>query len=256
VIERLLRAGGEVLLDRRAGRRELTRKRSQSDLVSDADRASEAAILDRLRDVAPDDAVLSEERGFVAGTSGRTWVVDPLDGTTNYAAGLDDFGVIIGLVEDSVPVAGGMFLPALDLLYLATAGGGATRNGQPVHGSTVDVLADAFVDHSLAALPGILDEQRRTLDLLIPEVRAVRCNHSLRYLAHVADGTYDAFVYHSLGLWDLVGSSVVLAEAGVEVTGLDGAPLDLAPTPEAGNRTYAAVGANPALRRRLVELLA
>lgn len=250
----VLKEGGSVLLDRRGDTRTLERKRSQSDLVSDADRAAEDRILDRLAVLAPSDNVLSEERGWIAGRSDRTWVIDPLDGTTNYAAGVDDFGVIAGLVEGSQPVAGGMYLPALDLLYLAELNRGATRNGQQIHASTTVAPEDAVVDHSLAYVPEIMERQWRTLRALLPRVRAVRCNHSLRYLAYVAEGVYDAFVYHSLGLWDLVGPSVILAEAGATISTLDGGPLDLTPSPDAGSRLYAAIGANPTLKTNLTAL--
>jgi myo-inositol-1(or 4)-monophosphatase len=254
VIAELLRQAGGVLLERLSSERVLERKTSHVDLVSDADRAAEDCILERLSTLAPDDAVISEERGFVNGRSNRTWVVDPLDGTTNYAAGLPDFGVIIGVIDAGQPVAGGMYLPTDDLLYLAESGVGATRNGQRVRVSSTTELEDSVIDHSLAYLRGIVANQRRTLDLLLPTVRAIRCNHSLRYLARVADGIYDAFVYHSLWLWDLVGPSVVLSEAGALVTAMDGRPLDLEPTEASCSRLYAAVAANPVLHAKLMQL--
>ena len=223
LLTELLHVGGRELMDRRSDPRTFEKKRSQSDLVTDADRASEEIILNRLRQLAPQDGIVSEEFGFSGGSSGRTWVIDPLDGTANYGTGLDDFGVIIGLTDADRAVAGGMYLPALDLLYLATVGGGATRNGVAICTSSTASIEDAFVDHSLMNLSLILDDQARTLAVLVRTARAVRCNHSLRYLAYVAEGVYDAFVYHSLGLWDLVGPSVILAEAGVTITALDGA---------------------------------
>jgi myo-inositol-1(or 4)-monophosphatase len=254
-IERLLRETGQILLDRRGSKRLVEHKSSHVDLVTDADRAAEAHLLRCLADLAPDDSVISEESGFTSGRTDRTWVLDPLDGTTNYVAGLDDFGVIIGVMDRDQPVAGGMFLPALDLLYLAESGGGATRNHQPVHVSRTPKLADAFLDHSLAYLPGIMDEQRRTLDLLLPAVRAIRCNHSLRYIGNVVDGTYDGFVYHSLWLWDLVGPSVLLNEAGASVTDIEGGNLRLEPTEEAAGRLYGVLAANPGLHTHLTQML-
>lgn len=252
----LLAGAGRVLTEHRATERTIERKSSHWNLVSDADRAAEQHLLERLGRLAPDDAVLSEESGFHPGRSDRTWVLDPLDGTTNFVTGLDDFGVIVGLTDHGRPVAGGMYLPVHDLLYLAETGGGVTRNGSPVHASATGRLEDAFLDHSLAYLPGVVEAQRRTLDLLLPAVRAIRCNHSLRYIANVVDGTYDAFVYHSLSLWDIVGPSVLLAEAGAIVTGLDGRPLDLTPTAGAASRLHAAVAANPVLHAQLTGLLA
>lgn len=126
----------------------------------------------------------------------------------NYAAGLDDFGVIVGLVEAGLPVAGGMYLPAMDLIYLAERGAGARRNGALIKASATTVLRDAVFDHSLANIPDVIEMQARTLATLICACRGVRCVHSLTYLARVAEGTYDGFVYHSLGLWDICGPSV------------------------------------------------
>lgn len=254
-IETLLRETGEILLARRADDRVVQQKMSHVDLVTDADRAAEAHLLDRLTAIAPEDSVISEESGLTQGRSDRTWVLDPLDGTTNYIAGLDDFGVIVGVLEGSQAVAGGMFLPAPDLLYLAERGGGATRNNEPVRASTTTHLADAFLDHSLAFLPGIVEEQHRTLDLLLPVVRAIRCNHSLRYIANVVDGTYDGFVYHSLWFWDLVGPSVILHEAGAAVTDLRGQQLALDPTAEAVSRIYGVLAANQHLHGPLAQVI-
>jgi fructose-1,6-bisphosphatase/inositol monophosphatase family enzyme len=116
-------------------------------------------------------------------------------------------------------------------------------------------LANAFLDHSLAYLPGIVEEQHRTLDLLLPVVRAIRCNHSLRYIANVVDGTYDGFVYHSLWLWDLVGPNVILGEAGASVTDLQGRDLHLQPTAERARHRYGVLAANTELHPQLVQLL-
>ena len=255
-IGEVLRAGARELTQRRGLHRQVQQKRSAMDVVTDADLASESAMLARLATLAPDDGVLSEEAGFRQGRSHRTWVIDPLDGTTNYSAGIDDFGVIVGVVEDEQIVAGGMLLPSLDLLYLAERGAGATRNGAQITGSTVTQLADVVLDHSLIDFPEIVAAQRQTLERLIASVRGVRCSHSVRYMAYVAEGNYDGFVYHSLGLWDLVGTSIILNEAGVEVRGLRGESLNLQPSAATATTTYAAIGANPRLLAKLVELIA
>jgi myo-inositol-1(or 4)-monophosphatase len=249
IIDLLLRRGGAVLLAERGKQRTIEEKRSASDIVTDADRASERAILGALAWRARGDGWLSEESGFRPGESNRTWMIDPLDGTVNYTAGLDDFGVIVGLVEDGRPVAGGMYLPARDVMYLAERGAGARRGGEPIEVSKVTALRDAVFDHSLANIPEIAAEQGRTLAALISEARAVRCVHSLTYLARVAEGTYDGFLYHSLALWDICGPSVILEEAGAKLTGLDGRPLHLRPSRAAHGRLFAAIAANPDLLR-------
>ena len=249
IVELLLRRAGQVLLAERSGRRTIGGTRSASDIVTDADYAAEQAVLATLADVAPDDSWLSEESGFRQGTSDRTWVIDPLDGTVNYAAGLDDFGVIVGLTEHGQPVAGGLYFPAKELVYLAGRGTGAHRNGTPIEVSRTTALRDAIFDHSLSNITDDAGAQARTLAVLISAARGVRCVHSLTYLARVAEGTYDGFIYHSLGLWDICGPSVILEEAGAMLTGIDGEPLDLRPSAGTHSRVIGAMAANPALLR-------
>ena len=257
LLEHLLRGAGAVLLERRSGPLRYAQKSSQADLVTDADRASEEFILERLGRAAPHDGTLSEESGYHPTTGERTWVIDPLDGTTNYVAGLPDFGVIIGVVEGGRGIAGGMYLPTDDLLYLAEDGKGATRNSVPLRVSATDELQHAIFDHSLANLPdaAALDRQWHTLQQLVSVARAVRCSQSLRYLARVADASYDGFVYHSVGLWDICGPSVILREAGGTITDFCGAELDVSPSgPFAQNPFNTALGGNPMLARELVRL--
>lgn len=251
--EDLLRSAGDVLLDLRHSELSPRQKRSQADIVTEVDLASERVMVELLQRRAPDAGLLSEECGFQPGRSGDVWVIDPLDGTANYASGREDFGVIAGLVRDGRPVVGGMFLPVSGELYLAGEGAGATRSGVPINVSTATRLADAIVDHSLANLDEVMAEQMRTLEALIRMSRGVRCVHSLHYLARTAEGVCDGFVYHSLGLWDICGPSVILIEAGGRLTDLRGKPLALAPDADSVNRVYGVVGANPQL---LPELLA
>lgn len=255
-IQSLLRRGGDTLLAHKSQNRVLYSKRSKADIVTEADYASERVILDTIATVAPDDSWLTEESGYRRGSSRLAWVIDPLDGTVNYSAGTENFGVIIGLCQDGVPVAGGMYLPALDLMYLAERGGGATRNGTPIHVSDTTDLSEAVFDHSLSSFAASLEAQAQTLDALIRTARGVRCAHCLTYLGRVAEGTYDGFVYHSVGIWDLCGPSVILEEAGAELARIDGQPLDLYPSPEAGARIYAAMAANPTLLRKLGSTIA
>lgn len=250
-IQSLLRQGGKTLLAQSGQNRVLYSKRSKADIVTEADYASEKAIIEILATMAPGDSWLTEESGYHRGSSRFTWVIDPLDGTVNYSAGTENFGVIIGLCQDGVPVAGGMYLPALDLMYLAERGSGATRNGTPIHASETTDLSEAVFDHSLSTIAESMEAQAHTLDALIRTARGVRCAHCLTYLGRVAEGTYDGFVYHSVGIWDLCGPSVILQEAGAELAQIDGQPLDLYPSPDAGSRIYAAMAANPTLLQKL-----
>src|SRR5262245_14436832 len=126
------RAAGQLLRDARTGTRHISYKGAPTNLVTEMDARAEALVLDRLRGAFPDDAVLAEESGARAGTSGRRWIIDPLDGTTNYAHGLPIWAVSIALESRGRPTVGVVFDPCHDELFVAERGLGATVNGKPL----------------------------------------------------------------------------------------------------------------------------
>ena len=199
------------------------------DLVTEMDVAAEDLILAAIRQQYPDHAVLAEESGASAPqASGYRWVVDPLDGTTNYAHGLPIFCVSIGLEKDGEPVLGVIYAPMLDELYAAQAGGGATRNGKRLAVSGVEAL-----DRSLLVTGFPYDVQIKATNLahfgaFIHEVQAVRRLGSAALdLAWVAAGRFEGFWEPRLAPWDLCAGSVLVREAGGRVTGYDGGPFSI-----------------------------
>ncbi|MFT7648333.1 MAG: myo-inositol-1(or 4)-monophosphatase [Candidatus Poriferisodalaceae bacterium] len=258
VIADVLELGGRTVMRHRGDATQIAMKTSQADLVTSADLDSEREMIEFLQTKFPADAIISEEHGAMEGSSGRTWVIDPLDGTVNFAAGSPSFGVIVGLCDGDDAIAGGMFLPASGDLFLGIKGHGATHNGVPLTPVSAHVsLADALFDHSTLHYrdPARAAAQLGTLTSLMANARGIRCDHSLRYLADVALGRLNGFVYHSLGLWDITGPSVILGELGYQVTNLTGEPLDLSPSSWVNGRLYAAVGAEPQLLAEVIELL-
>lgn len=256
VITDLMQAGANVLMRLQGQGLVTSTKRTPSDLVTEADIASEKAILQHLSKVLPNDGWLSEESGFKPGTTGRTWVIDPLDGTVNYAAGVEDYGVIVGLLDGATPIAGGMLLPSLGLTYTAVRGMGAYVNGKKVSASKTSHLPSAVIDHSLSSVARDMSLQDRTLHLAMTQARGVRCSHSLRYLGRVVEGVYDGFIYHTLGPWDLVGPIVLLEEAGATVQQLNHQVLDWTPSVRLTSELYAVMGGNRELLEDITTRLA
>ena len=232
------RTAGRLLRDELAGARRIAYKGAPTNLVTEMDQRAEAEILGRLRGAFPEDAILSEESGASAGRSGRRWIVDPLDGTTNYAHGLPLFGVSIALEAGRRITLGVVYDPSRDELFVAERGGGATLNEAPIRVSTT-----ATLDESLL-VTGFPYNIRETRDTNLPEyaafsvrARAVRrLGSAVLDLAWVACGRFDAFWELRLGAWDVAAGSVLVEEAGGLVTGIDGGPLDVdAPTLIASN---------------------
>jgi myo-inositol-1(or 4)-monophosphatase len=252
------RKAGALLLEHFGRVRQVRIKENQSSVVTEADLASEALILDILTRRFPDHGVLGEEGGHLRRGARFTWVIDPLDGTSNFAAGLPWFGVMIALLDDSAPQLGVMYLPVEDRLYLAERGAGATCNGQPVRVTESTDLSRLLCAYALdpSMDPGLVAEQATLLGLLVQRARNVRATNSLVDFACTIDGRLGACLNHNTKLWDIAAASLVMEEAGGAITDLRGQPLRLDLGPEATTRNYAVLGANPVLSRQILELIA
>src|SRR5689334_3373813 len=139
------RAAGRLLRDELSGARRIAFKGSPTNLVTEMDQRAVTLILERLRGAFPDDAILAEEQGAASGRSDRRWIVDPLDGTTNYAHGLPIFGVSIALEVARRLVLGVVYDPSRDELFVGERGAGATLNDAPVHVSTAATVGESLL---------------------------------------------------------------------------------------------------------------
>jgi len=221
----LARRAGSVLTDSYE-RLDRIDYKSKRDVVTNADYASEHLVIDAIRGRYPDDAILAEESGEHAGMlrddgsrNGRTWVIDPLDGTVNYANGIPFYCVSIGLVVDDRPTVGVVLDPARDDLYAATIDGPTTLDGIPVRASTKKVLQDYVVSLAVIGRGGLSRERRIT-----PQIRIHRRMGSAALaLAYVTSGRFDAFVQNGgLSLWDIAAAGLIAERAGAVVTDLRG----------------------------------
>ncbi|MCX8035584.1 MAG: inositol monophosphatase [Candidatus Sumerlaeia bacterium] len=226
------RAGGRIL--RRHFRRLTTiefKGRNDADLITVADRESEAAIMAIIRRAFPDHGILAEESGESrphGSTSTTQWVIDPLDGTTNFAHGLAYYSISIGVVHEGRTVLGSVSCPQLGEFFFARRGGGATLNGRPIRVSTVPSLQRSLV------VTGFPYDSRQRADRYLAQWRAVMMKaHGLRRLGsaaidlcYVAAGIFDAYYEESLNPWDWAPGALIVEEAGGRVTDYAGRPFD------------------------------
>ncbi len=203
-------------------------KSSEIDLVTEVDHLSEQRILERILEARPDDAVLSEETGAHAGTSGFRWVVDPIDGTTNYAHGIPHFAVSIGVERDGEREVGVIYDPIKEELFSATRGGGAFLNDR-----RIEVSGASRLERALLATGFAYDVHHAKVDnleyfgRLIKRAQAVRRIGSAALdLAYLASGRFDGFWELSLYPWDVAAGILLVEEAGGQVTDLHGGPPD------------------------------
>jgi myo-inositol-1(or 4)-monophosphatase len=198
-------------------------KTSAVDVVTEADRAVEALIRDRISALRPDDAVLGEEGDDRPGTSGVRWVVDPIDGTVNYLYGLPDCAVSVAAEVDGEVVAGAVVTIPTGLEYAAALGHGATRDGQPIGVRPSPPVAERLVLTGFGYERHVREHQAACVARLLPEVRDIRRMGSCSLdLCHVAEGSGDGYVEAGPKPWDWSAGGLVLREAGGRFDLLDG----------------------------------
>lgn len=223
-------------------------KATVADVVTIADRESERLIIDNIHSFYPGHAILSEESGEESGTGGNDcwrWIIDPLDGTTNYSQGLPIFSVSIALEHNGVTQLGVVYAPYLDELFHAVRGGGAYLNGNPikVSGKTEierSVISTGFPVDKLLTSDNNLDNFSR----IMPLVRGIRRLGSAAVdICYVAAGFLDGFWEVNLHKWDVAAAELILSEAG-------GVSSRFRP-----DRGESVVAATPAIHSQLLSLL-
>lgn len=247
------RTAGIVLMDRYE-RLERIDHKSATDVVTEADHLSEELVIAAIRARFPADAILAEESGAhgasatTAQANGRVWVIDPLDGTVNYANGLPVFCVSIGLVADGLPVAGAVLDPTRDEMFAATADGPATLNGRAIRSSAKDKLTDGVL--SLALSGRSVSSRVRAIAKVIRVHRSM--GSAALALAYIGNGRFDAFLQESsLSAWDIAAAGLIAERAGATVTDFRGGPWYV---PGTVTRTVGLIAAPPAFHDRLLTL--
>lgn len=195
------------------------------DIVTEADRASEMLIIQRLRERFPDHAIVAEEGGGHSSHSGYRWYIDPLDGTTNFAHTFPMFCVSMGLEKNHELIAGVIYDPLRDELFAAERGGGARLNGAPIHVSSGNRLEEALVATGFPSR-----KRHQSINIHFYHQISLR-SHGVRRagsaaldLAYVAAGRLDCFWEFNLHPWDFAAGSLIVSEAGGRITDMKGQP--------------------------------
>jgi myo-inositol-1(or 4)-monophosphatase len=228
--EAAARAAGRVLLDFQA--RHGVRAKGHNDFVTEADEAAQAAATAVLLAAFPHDRILGEEQQVGHADADLfgppTWVVDPLDGTTNFIHGLPIFVVSIGLVAAHLPQVGVIYDPCRAELFSAARGLGAYGQGQPLRVSSTARLSDALLATGFPASMAGQDHLNQAWRYFALRCRGLRRTGSTAYnLAHVAAGHFDAFYAHHLHAWDVAAGLALVEAAGGRVTTRDSQPYRL-----------------------------
>lgn len=254
ILIKALESAGKIQLKSFGNSHKTWQKESLSSVLTKTDIDSEEAILDIIRKHFPGHNILSEEFGFMDNKNEYTWVIDPLDGTSNFAAGIPWFGVLIAVLKENKPVIGGAYLPIQKDLYIAESGKGSYKNNKQIRlknelpeNSLVSISTDYTNNEELSKLAEKLYTQ------LVERCRNIRSTNSLLELLYVAEGKFGGCINFYTKIWDIAAPWLIIREAGGNLKNINGQEIRFHPYDK--DRNYSICGGNKHFLNLFGELL-
>lgn len=253
-----VREAGKILMSRLGAISNIHAKDGNiSNIVTEADIASEKRIIEIISKKYPEHNIISEEAGFLKGNSEYTWIVDPLDGTANFAAGLPWFGVMVAVLKGKTVMTGAMYIPSTDTLYFSEKGKGVLRNNVRVHVSGETDLKNILCSYGMDSSN---DESKTAREValmrkLVENVRNVRVTNSLVDLGFTVDGRFGGCINCSTKIWDIAPSLLMFEEAGGIITGMDGSEIEFNLDEKIIKKEFQILGSSKTLHPKLLKLI-
>lgn len=230
----------------------------RNQVLTETDLAISKFLIDKIREVFPAHNIIDEEAGIIDNNSEYTWVIDPIDGTSNFARGIPLYGIMVGLMRGDSPAVGGIALPSFSEIYFAEKGTGTWCNNAKVRVTEETDLASILVAYGIDRRredPNFTKKECRLLARIILNVLNIRSSNSVFDAVMVAKGKYGAVLNRSSRIWDNVAQQIVIEEAGGMYTDFFGRPLDYSDPLSKANENYTFCAAPPALHRQLQQIL-
>ncbi len=235
-----------------------TKTGDNNQVLTEADLEVGAFIVEQIKQHYPKHSIIDEEAGVIDNNSNYTWVVDPIDGTSNFAQGLPMYGVMMGLLEDDQAIAGGIALPAFDELYLGEKGSGATCNGKSIQVSNETSLLSSLIAYGIDGHqedPSITQKEVEVLGKIILAIRNLRTTNSAFDMCQLLSGKYGAFLNRTTKIWDNVALQPIVEAAGGVVTDFWGKPMDYSNALKRVDENFTICVAAPELHKQLQEII-
>lgn len=235
-----------------------TKSGDNNQVLTETDLAVGKLIVQKIQVAYPDFNIIDEEAGVIDKKSKFTWVVDPIDGTSNFANGLPTYGIMIGLLEDNKAIAGGIVLPAFNQLYVAQKRQGAFCDGKKIHVTSETRLMASLIAYGI---DGHQEDPERTLKettvlaKIILNIRNLRSTNSAYDMVQVPAGRYGAFLNQTTKIWDNIAIQPIVEEAGGIVTDFWGKPLDYSDPLTRAQENYTICAGSPELHKQLQEII-
>lgn len=227
-------------------------------VLTEADLAIGKLIIEQIKKEYPDFNVIDEEAGVIANGSEFTWVIDPIDGTSNFAHAVPLYGIMIGLLQKGMPIAGGIALPHFKEIYLAQKGRGTYCNGKKVTVTEEKKLINTLVAYGMDGYqdnPEMTYAETKLLGEIILAIRNYRTSNSVFDLVLVAKGSYGAILNRTSKIWDNVAQQIIIEEAGGLYTDFFGKPMDYTNPLTKVDANFTFCAASPILHKQLQEII-
>lgn len=257
-IENTLKEAAKIALQYFGKVSPITKPEDNNQVLTEADIAIGEFIVSKIQEAYPTHNIIDEEAGAIDKGSEFTWVVDPIEATSNFANGSEQYGIMIGLLKDATPIAGGTILPAYGTICLAEKGKGSTKNGQKIHVTSQTDLSELLISYGIDSNR---DEPQKTRDEMQSVAELVLNIRNLRNSGceaidgmYVAEGVYGGRINRTSKIWDNVAPHIIVEEAGGLWTQIDGSPMDYSNPLKRIKENFMNVSASPSVHQRLVQL--
>jgi myo-inositol-1(or 4)-monophosphatase len=223
-------------------------------VLTETDVAIGSYLIEQIEKTYPNHSIIDEEAGVIDKKSPLTWVIDPIDGTSNFADGVPTYGCMLGLMDNFVPIAGGVFLPAFDELYLAEKGKGTYCNGERSHVTEKTDIRTLLVSFGFDGKNWQEEIVRQELQLIGDigrHVLNIRSSNSCFDVCMLAKGGYGAWFTRSTKVWDNIALQILVEEAGGVYTDFFGKPLSYADSLKNPNKNYTVCAGSPVVHEKL-----
>ncbi len=227
-------------------------------VLTEADIAIGKFIIQQIEKEYPEYNIIDEEAGIIDNGSAFTWVVDPIDGTSNFANGVPTYGIMIGLLKDAAPIAGGIALPFFNEISIAEKGKGAYCNDKKITVSSEEKLVNSLIAYGIDGHqenPKITYEETKLLGEIVLHCRNLRSSNSTFDSIMVAKGGYGGFLNKTSMIWDNAAPHIIIEEAGGIYTDFFGKPMDYTNPLEQVSKNYTFCAASPVLHNKLQEII-
>lgn len=235
-----------------------TKEGDNNQVLTETDLEIGKFLIGKIQAEFPEHNIIDEEAGVINKNSNFTWVIDPIDGTSNFANSIPLFGIMLGLLKDAVPVAGGLVLPSFSEIYVAEKNLGAYCNGQKIHVTKDTELKKVLVAYGIDGYldnPKITKDECALLAEIILRIRNMRNSGSVFDIAMLAKGNYGAYLNRTSKIWDNVAPQIVIEEAGGKYTGFFGNSIDYSNALSQPEDNFTILAAAPVLHKELLKII-